>query len=57
MSGTVVAVNIKDLLQVFHGSTPMTFLHYRLSHRADAGALVTANGRQPLGHLVDFPCF
>ena len=60
MSSTVVAVHIKDLLQVFAANTPLTtFLHDGLSDRADAGALAAplSNNCQPLCHLVDPSCF
>ena len=60
MSSTVVAVHIKDLLQVFDANTPLTtFLHDGLSDRADAGALAAplSNNCQPLCHLVDPSCF
>ena len=60
MSSTVVAVDIKDLLQVFDANTPlMIFLYYGFSHRADAGALVAplSNNCKPFCHLVDPSCF
>ena len=60
MSSTVVAVHIKDLLQIFDANTPLvTFLHDGLSDRADAGALAAplSNNCQPLCHLVDPSCF